>query len=78
LNLKCGALGTLDIEWTKKEIRRASLRVEEDAEISIHFPQALKECRVRKGGTDRGNVLMNGKKLNLTLGDTVWLDNFKG
>lgn len=78
LNLKCEALGTLDIEWTKKEVRRAFLRVEEEAEISIHFPHALKECRVRRGGTDRGSVLMNGEKMALAVGDTVWLDNFKG
>lgn len=68
---------TLDIEWTKKLIRRLSLRPQTDQVCYLKFQSPLKSFRLRKGPRDRGRVYEVGTPLQLSAGTTYTLDRFQ-
>ena len=53
--------GTIDLEWTKKELRRLNLHPTSSAPKTLHFPPSLRSCRLRHHPKDRG------RRLNLPL-----------
>lgn len=55
LNLCTRAGDRLDIEWTKKEMRRVILHPVSQ-ELHLQFPKHLKKCRVRSSRKERGRV----------------------
>lgn len=77
LNIKCLSLGELDIEWTKKMLRRMVFRAVSDGEILFRFPSPLKQFRVREGRRDRGRVMHCGDLLEIKSGSFYLLDQFK-
>lgn len=47
----CGleeSYGTVDLEWTKKRIRRVVIRAKEDRLLHLQFPRAIRSFRVNK------------------------------
>jgi hypothetical protein len=81
--LHCGRMtdvatswGRMDLEWSKKSIRRMVLRMERPVEIAPQFQSGLKQFRLRCSEKDRGRVCSVGA--TLALNETVyWLDRFE-
>ncbi len=46
VSISCGALGTLDMEWTKKSLRRLVFHSHTNSEIQFIFPKELKSYRL--------------------------------
>jgi hypothetical protein len=49
IDISCGSLGTLDIEWTKKTLRRVVFHSKVNGEITFKFPKDLKTFRLTPG-----------------------------
>jgi hypothetical protein len=76
LGIACGLFGTLDMEWSKKKMKRAVLKIIESGTLVLHFAKPIKQCRLRRGDKDCGQVLMNSQCLEVSLGETLYLDRF--
>lgn len=76
LNLACGQ-SSIDMEWSKKTIRRVLFRCRETAQWRLHLQKDLREFRVRCGNKDRGRVISRGTSLDLLAGRDYFFDNFR-
>ncbi|MFT4552401.1 MAG: hypothetical protein ACI9S8_001026 [Chlamydiales bacterium] len=77
LNIDCDGLATLDLEWSKKRVRKMSFTAEKDGEIQFKFHRHLKTFRLRKGRKDRGRVMKCGDLMTCVAGKQYMLDNFE-
>ncbi|CUI16489.1 hypothetical protein PNK_0864 [Candidatus Protochlamydia naegleriophila] len=75
LNVQLDDKGTLDLEWTKKVIRRVSLHSHSDQELVCHFKKT-ERCRFRKNGTEKGVWIRSGERLALEKNCHYLFDNF--
>ncbi len=76
-NLMCSSYGELDLEWSKKMIRRLVFRAKKDGEILFHFHSSIKCYRVRLNLRDKGSILTAGELLEMKSGKTYLLDQFE-
>jgi len=78
VDLRTLAGDRLDIEWTKKEMRRVILYPASQA-VHLQFPKHLKRCRVRSARKEKGRiyVLKDGLLPIIATGRTVWIDCFQ-
>lgn len=74
LNLAAPGIGTIDFEWTKKQLRRVIIRASVSGDILIEYP-TLKTFRVRTNL--RGKGVRCSETLLLEAGKTYYLDNFQ-
>jgi hypothetical protein len=72
VNISCGSLGTLDIEWTKKTLRRVVFHSKVNGEIKFLFPKDLKTFRLTPGKKMTVDTL-----ISVNEGITYLLDNFE-
>lgn len=77
INIQCGELGVLDLEWTKKVARRAIFRSEKDQQLQFIFHRGIREYRLRKNLKDNGTVCANKDKIVLEEGNTYYFDNLR-
>lgn len=70
-------LGVVDIEWSKKMIRKVILRATSEEEIVLRLPRQIKSYRLREGLKDRGKRVSSGSELQTRLRQTYLLDNFQ-
>lgn len=75
LNIQMQA-GSMDIEWTKKRLRRVCLRVCKTGEVVFQLPQEIKTYRVKEHLLDKGKIVKNGDPLPCNAGLTLYLDRF--
>jgi len=68
---------TINIEWTKKQLRRMEIVSGSDTERQIVFPKGLKSYRLRNRKTEKGKRVSIDKILRLEKGKSFILDNFK-
>ena len=68
--------GTLDLEWTKKKVRRMIFRAEKTGRLNFHFKK-VKKYRLRHGNKDRGQFLKAGDFIEIQAGQIYWFDNFE-
>ena len=71
------AYGVLDMEWSKKAIRRLIFRPEVSTELQFAFPKEMRQCRVRKGNRDKGQEHNLPLKLEIETNQIYYFDNFK-
>lgn len=78
LNLCTRAGDRLDMEWTKKQMRRVILHPT-SKELHLQFSKHLKKCRVRFSRKERGRVhtLQNGLLHITATGRQLWIDCFQ-
>jgi hypothetical protein len=69
--------GLLQIEWTKKAVRRVCFTASCSGNISFCFFQGEKRCRVRQGTADPGRQLCSGEQIAVSAGTLYWLDRFQ-
>ncbi len=77
LNLACSTFGELDLEWTKKTIRRMVFRAKQEGEIFFHFHPNLRSFRLRQSLKDRGKRVQCGSPLEINSGSLYLLDQFQ-
>ena len=68
---------TLELEWSKKLIRRCVLHPNTDQVRQFKFQPAIKSFRVRKGPRDRGSVHQVDEPLELSAKTIYTLDRFQ-
>lgn len=71
LQIRCEDLGLLDIEWTKKTIRRMVFHAEKNAEIQFHFPKDVNRFRLE------GEIHPVGSPVEFLGGQVYHFDNFQ-
>lgn len=69
------SFGTLDFEWSKKQLRRALLHVHADAQITLELHPDLKRFRIRIGSEER--LLDAGTPFDVSQGQLILLDRFQ-
>jgi hypothetical protein len=68
--------GSLDMEWSKKQIRRICLRPDRPLTLKLQLQSGIRSFRSRTGQQDRGETHQVGK--TLLLEQPIWLDRFDG
>ncbi len=69
--------GSIDLEWTKKLIRRVVLRAEHTGELVLKFQKPLKSFRLRILPSEKGIEVPCGSPISIEKGSTYLLDNFQ-
>jgi hypothetical protein len=77
LHFRCENLGLLDLEWSKKTIRRMIFFAESDGEIRLNFQKEIKSFRLKKESTSTTNVVQAGTLFELKKGETYFFDCFQ-
>lgn len=71
LQVQCGDLGLLDLEWTKKMIRCMVFHAKKDIEINFHFPKEIKKFRLN------GDEYQSEQLIAVKEGETYVFDRFQ-
>jgi hypothetical protein len=77
IHISCGDFGTLDIEWTKKTLRRMVFHSKVKSELKFIFPKHLKTFRLCERKNQKGEIIEVGSTVQFDEGITYLLDNFK-
>lgn len=77
LHLLCPPYGEIDLEWSKKTIRRLVFRAARDGEVHFHFRSSVKRYRLHRTLRDKGEVRTIGEPLEIKSGNTYLLDQFQ-
>lgn len=67
----------LDMEWTKKLIRRLRVKVASDCTLSIQFQKQIKSFRLKRGMKRSGERLNAGALISVKKGEILHLDQFE-
>lgn len=67
----------IDIEWSKKILRRFVLRSKSQRELNLHLQRAIKKFRLRRSPKDRGQVIESGQTISLKANETLFFDRFQ-
>lgn len=77
LHFRCENLGLLDLEWSKKTIRRMILFAESDGLIDVKFQKEIKCFRFREESSLKAEIIYAGSPLKIEKGKTYFFDCFK-
>lgn len=77
VGLTCRPFGTLDLEWTKKQLRRLIFHAEESAQLIFSFPKDRKQFRLRERDDAKGSLFFCGQPFPIEKGKEYLLDNFR-
>lgn len=69
-------VGSLDLEWAKRLLRRAVLRPAASGEIALDLQKEIRSFRVKTGGREKGRKQSASEPLLLEAGKTYFLDRF--
>lgn len=67
----------LDLEWSKKLLRRAIIHPRVTQEVELVLPKPLSRFRVRKSERERGKTVHREGKISLRAGESILLDHFE-
>lgn len=76
LGLQYQGVGSVDLEWSKKTIRRMVLHAKVEGEAFFHFQTSLKSFRLRQGKLDRGKRIKM-EPFRVSPDVDYFLDNFQ-
>ena len=77
ININCHPYGEIDIEWSKKSIRRLILRAATSGYISLSFRSFLRSFRISVFGETEKKRLLCGEPLEIKAGFKYILDRFQ-
>ncbi len=75
VDLELANIGTLAIEWSKKEIKKVILTPSHSQELHIRFAKTFGSCRVRDGHTTSRQTME--KPLKIEKGNVIYFDQFQ-
>ncbi len=67
----------VDLEWSKKLLRRVVIRPGKSREVTLYFQKGLRSFRVRRGLKDRGERQAVEESLLMEEGKMIFLDRFE-
>ena len=76
VDVQCREL-TLDLEFSKKMIRRLNLHPKSDHICHLTFPSPIQSFRLRTGKRDKGKIYTAGEPLHLKANREYFLDRFQ-
>ncbi|QVL57268.1 MAG: hypothetical protein KFB93_07760 [Simkaniaceae bacterium] len=77
VDVDCGDALTIDLEWSKKLIRRLTLRPKKDQTTILSFQKPIESFRLRMGRKGRGKLIPIGTPLELKKDTLYILDRFQ-
>lgn len=77
LHLLWPSYGRVDLEWSKKTIRRVHLHAEVDGVIALHFRPDMRRFRLRFNQSEKGKIFSCGDLLEIKSGSHYLLDQFQ-
>jgi hypothetical protein len=77
LHLSCQGLGLIDLEWSKKTIRRVIIHADTDREVLFHFQAGLKSFRLRNSDGSLTSLIPCGSSFPIKKENLYFLDNFR-
>lgn len=77
IRLKTSQGDLIDLEWSKKTLKRAVIHVSSTKEITFGLQKQIESYRVRRSLSSRGVVCKPGDKISCTEGDILYLDHFQ-
>lgn len=77
LHFRLGDKGVLDMEWTKKQIRRAVFTSHMDGELYLQFPKEVDSFRLRHSEMESGQLFQNGDPIPVQKDSVILLDRFQ-
>lgn len=77
IDIDCGENLSIDLEWSKKLIRRMTLRPKEDQKVHLTFQKPVTSFRLRLGRRGRGKEIPVGQPLELKKDTFYILDRFQ-
>ncbi|MBS0623123.1 MAG: hypothetical protein JSS62_00710 [Verrucomicrobia bacterium] len=69
--------GTLDMIWSKKQLKALSLHTSQSGELHLHFPAHLHSFRLKRFKQDRGRRVVCGTPLAIEANEHYVLDCFE-
>jgi hypothetical protein len=76
IGIQANGIGSIDLEWASRTLRRSILRAASSGEMTIKLFKGLRSFRVRTSLSQRGHRLEAGKPLLFESGKTYYLDQF--
>lgn len=76
LGIQYDGIGAVDMEWSKKTIRRLIFHSHKEGEIAFDFQQGIKSFRLRMGSHDRGTRYETAQPISIQPNCQYFLDNF--
>ena len=73
IGVKVGDWGVIDLEWSKKLVRRLIFRAAKSGEVSFRFQPSIRHCRLQSGLTG----YQNGAPLQIEEGKEYAFDRFE-
>ena len=70
-------LGVIDIEWSKKILKKVIFHCSNDGILNLQFQKTLKTFRLREDFRQRGEVRVCGEGFEVKADKTYYLDNFR-
>jgi len=77
IHVPCSEAGFLDMEWSKKTIRRMVFHASQDAKLLITFQKKVNRYRLRKGNKDKGQTKICGDEIFVEKGQSYFFDKFE-
>ena len=75
LNVRVEA-GSLDMEWSKKAIRRMVFNSRINGPVTFRLQQGICQYRLRTGTKDSGRTIQTGEAIEVVKGESYWFDRF--
>lgn len=70
-------VGKIDLEWSKKTLRRLVITSTDTRTLSLDPKGYLKRCRLRLGRHDKGRIIQLDEPLTLKQDHVYWFDRFE-
>jgi hypothetical protein len=67
----------IDLEWSKKQLRRMKICVHKDGELKFRWPSYVEQYRLRRSFQDKGRILEKIDSIQVKAGEELWLDRFQ-
>ncbi len=71
----CGDV--IDMEWSKKELKKLAIRIDRGRDFHIEWPSYVKTYRLRRGYRDRGEIFTREDLISAASGQDLWFDRFQ-
>ncbi len=70
------SFGTMDIEWSKKLIKKIIIKSKKEAKIKLKLQSKIKSFRIKKSKKEKGKKMNRDESLFLETDKNYYLDNF--
>lgn len=77
LKINCEEKGILELEWSKKHIRRMIFLAAVDGDFHFIFQKGIKRYRLRRNLQEKGIIVSENKPLSFVAGQCYLFDNFE-